>query len=172
MELLGNLSALAGCTIMVCTGLIKQKKHILATQCIQFLFMGLANLALGAHAGVVANVVSIARNLVFCKVEATMVLKLLFTVLQIALTLEAAMQNLYEWLPILGVVIFTFSLNLRSPVRFKLIIIFTMVLWLIYDLHHHNYVSALFDALTILSNFAGIWQIRKSRKFAGENSSI
>ena len=45
--LIGNIIAFAGCGIMVLVGLIKQKKRILAVQCVQFVLQGAANFILG-----------------------------------------------------------------------------------------------------------------------------
>ena len=87
MLLLGNIAAFVGCVIMVCIGLVKKKEHILTYQCIQFAFMGLGNLALGAGAGLISNVVSILRNLVFARVKSTTGLTVGFIVVQAALTL-------------------------------------------------------------------------------------
>ena len=37
----------------------------------------------------------------------------------------------------------------------------TMVLWLTYDLHFHNYVAATFDIMTIASNLIGLHMLKK-----------
>ena len=48
--------------------------------------------------------------------------------------------------------------------KFKSIIIFTLVLWGIYDICHLNFVSAAFDVFTIVSTAYSVLQIRKERK--------
>ncbi len=163
MEIFGNIASLIGCVIMVCIGLIRKKNHILLAQCAQFTFLGLGNLALGAFAGVIANAVSVARNLMFSKVSPTWWLKLGFVLLQIALTLWTGIRSPYEWLPIISVIIFTLSLSLKTDAQFKLVLGLTQLLWLVYDLHYHNYVSATFDVLTVISTLVGIWMIRKAK---------
>ncbi len=164
VRLLGNIAALIGCVIMVCIGLIRKKNHILLAQCAQFTFMGLGNLALGAAAGVIANVVSILRNITFSKFKPTWWLKTGFVVIQIALTLWTGIHNVYEWLPIISVIIFTLSLSLKTDSQFKLVLGLTQLLWLVYDLHYQNYVSAVFDVLTVVSTLVGIWMIQKAKK--------
>lgn len=65
--LLGNGIALFGAVLMAAIGLIKQRKHILAAQCVQFGIMGIANLILGGINGFVSALVSITRNLICLK---------------------------------------------------------------------------------------------------------
>lgn len=100
MFLLDNLAALVGCVIMVAIGFIKKKERIVLAQCLQFGFLGLGNLLLGATAGFISGIVSVTRNLVFYKVKGTTGLKLIFIAAQIVLTLLTWNGSLYECLPI------------------------------------------------------------------------
>ena len=52
-------------------------------------------------------------------------------------------------------------MNVKDIKKFKYLTITTMLLWFIYDLCIMNYVSALFDLLTIGSNIIAIYQIKK-----------
>ena len=164
MLLLGNIAALIGCAMMVAIGLVKKKEQILTAQCIQFAFMGLGNLALGATAGVISNAVSIVRNLVFARVRSTTALKTGFILIQAALTLMTSGTALIEWLPVTAVVVYTWFLDLKNDVAFKLMIIGCQVLWTVYDLHYRNYVAFAFDLLTIVSTVIGIYRIKKEQK--------
>ena len=167
MLLLGNIAAFVGCILMVAIGLIKKKEHILAAQCFQFAFMGLGNLALGATAGVISNLVSILRNLVFAKVQSTTALKLLFIAVQAWLTVMIGGTALIEWLPVIAVVVYTWCLDIKSVVAFKLVILGTQVLWTVYDLHYRNYVAFTFDLLTMVSTVIGIIRIKKAKNAEG-----
>ena len=167
MLLLGNIAAFIGCIIMVAIGLVKKKEHILTAQCVQFAFMGLGNLALGASAGAVSNAVSIVRNLVFARVKNTTALKLIFIALQAVLTLLAGGTALIEWLPVTAVVVYTWCLDIKSDVGFKLVILGTQVLWTVYDLHYRNYVAFTFDILTMISTVIGIFRIKKAKNAEG-----
>lgn len=163
MVIAGNLLSLIGCAAMVLIGFIKKKNQILAAQCVQFTFMGAGHLVLGATAGVVANAVSIVRNLLFYKVEPTWWLKLIFILAQIVFTAVAGFSSAFEILPIVAVVIFTLSLSLKSDVRFKAVIVACQVLWLVYDIHHKNYVTAAADVLTMVTTTIGMVLILKSK---------
>ncbi len=170
MELFGNLAALIGCVIMVWTGLVQKKEHILMAQCAQFAFMGMGNLALGALAGVIANGISITRNLVLAKVKPTWSMKIGFLAAQVVLTLIIGIRSPFELLPIVATMIFTLALD-WSDTRFKLALMASQKLWLVYDLHYHNYVAAAFDVLTVVSTGIGIWMLWRSSRRTAECSA-
>ena len=169
MVLAGNLLSMVGCVVMVLIGFIKKKNQILAAQCFQFTFMGAGHLVLGASAGVVANAVSIVRNLIFYKVEPTWWLKLIFILAQIVFTAVAGFSSSFELLPIVAVIIFTLSLSLKSDVQFKAVIILCQVMWLVYDTYHKNYVTAAADVLTMITTVIGIVLILKNKPTAAPN---
>lgn len=159
LAILGNLFSLAGCLLMVWVGLLQTRRRILTLQCLQFALMGLGNFALGAYSGCICNLVSIARNVAFCKWKVSLSLKLGFIALQVLLSLDLLTKSPLQWLPLLAAGIFTWFLDIQSEARLKAIIIFTMVMWLVYDCAYGNYVAAAFDVLTILSTLAGIFRI-------------
>ena len=164
MLFLGNAAAFLGCMIMVAIGLVKKKEHILTVQCVQFVFMGLGNLLLGATAGFISNVVSVVRNLVFARVKSTTGLKILFISVQALLTLLIGGTALIEWLPVIAVVTYTWCLDVKSDVLFKWIMVGCTALWIVYDLYYLNYVAATFDILTVISTFIGILRIKKEKR--------
>ena len=162
--LIGNLISLVGCLLMVAIGFIRKKEHILAVQCLQFGMMGMGNLVLGAVSGTISNAVGILRNLVFSRWKSSVALKTGFIAVQALLSVKAILSSPLEWLPLLATAILTWFLDTKSEVTLKLVIIVTLVLWLVYDFCHMNYVAMTFDALTILSNFTGILMLRRQSK--------
>ena len=96
--LLGNGIALFGAVLMAAIGLIKQRKHILATQCVQFGIMGIANLILGGINGFVSALVSITRNLICLKWELTTPIKIGIISIQAVLALSIDRSGVY-WHP-------------------------------------------------------------------------
>ena len=164
MLLLGNAIVLAGCVLMVAIGFLKKKKHILGAQCVQFALQGAGNLVLGAMSAVISNGVSIARNLVLMKTENKTWIKVTFILVQTVLTLFCSSRELIEWLPVIAVVVYTWFLDIKNPVAFKLMIIGLQVLWVVYDFYYQNYVAFTFDLFTIASTTIGIFMIRKDVK--------
>ena len=139
--LVGNALSLIGAILMACIGLLKKRKQILTVQCVQFGIMGMANLVLGGITGTISAAVSIARNLVCAKRELTVPLKILFTLILVALSLYANTAGWLGVLPMLSTCIYTWLLE---------------VFWLVFDLSLCNYVSFAFDIVTIITNLIGI----------------
>lgn len=167
MLLLGNLLTLAGCVLMVGIGLIKEKKKILAVQCIQFGFLAAGNLCLGGVTGFIANLVSVLRNLAFSHWKNTKGLKIGFILLQLVLslcTMGESWRIWTAWLPILAAALFTWFLDTKSEIKLKIVIIIMQGLWLIYDISIRNYVAAVFDVFTMVSTLIGIGLIRKKQR--------
>ena len=154
--LMGNALSLIGAILMACIGLLKKRKQILTVQCVQFGIMGLANLVLGGITGTVSAAVSIARNLVCAKRELTVPLKILFTVILVALSLYANTAGWLGVLPMLSTCIYTWLLDIKGERRLKAVLIVAQVFWLVFDLSLSNYVSFAFDIITIITNLIGI----------------
>ena len=159
--LIGNGISMIGCLIMVLIGFLKKKNHILIAQCVQCLFMGIGNLILGGVSGFICNIVTILRNLVFVKFRNTTFLKVLFIVLQFALSIGSLSAGFISWLPLIAAALFTWCMDTKSPARLKVCILCTQVLWLIYDLYYLNYVASAFDVITMASNVIGLFMVRK-----------
>lgn len=159
--LIGNVLAFMGCILMVLTGIIKKKEKVLYVQCVQFALMGGGNFVLGAYSGVVANVLSIVRNLIFAKTGGTKGLKIAFIVVQAAITLLTGDGGFLIWLPVIATVALTWALDTPNVVVFKLAIAFGQVMWMIYDFHYRNYAGFTFDIMAVVSNLWGIYLVKK-----------
>lgn len=161
--LLGNGIALFGAVLMAAIGLIKQRKHILSAQCAQFGIMGIANLVLGGIDGFVSALVSITRNLICLKWELTAPIKIGIISIQAILALSINRSGVIGVLPGLSACIFTWFLDTRDEIKLKVIIIIAQICWLIYDLSILNYISFVFDIITILTNLVGIVMVVRRR---------
>lgn len=161
--LIGNIASFIGCMIMVCIGFLKTKKQILAAQCVQSFLMGLGHLVLGGIGGFVCSMLTILRNLICVKRHFGLGLKLLFIGLQFILTINTLGDGLISWLPIFATILFTMYLDTTSEVTLKSALIGTLAIWVVYDFHYRNYVTFLFDLLTIGSNVIGIYMIKKGK---------
>lgn len=160
---IGNFVVMLGAVLMVCIGLIKQKKRILIVQSLQFALMGTGNLILGGVTGFLSNMLGIVRNLFSLRLPFTMPYKLLFSGIQIVLTICINKAGLIGWLPAIATILLTFSLDTEDEIKLKIAIIGGLICWVVYDLHFSNYVGFLFDVLTIISSAISIISIRKSR---------
>ena len=164
LVVMANMVSMAGCVLMVVIGFMQKRRSILLPQCVQFAILASANLMLGAMTGFISGAIGIVRNLVFLKWENTRLLKIVFVVVQLVLSLSVGIHSFIDCFPIISTVLFTWFLDVKSEVRLKLVIIAAQSLWLVYDLVYLNYVTAAFDALTITSNFIGIVMIMRAAK--------
>ena len=54
-------------------------------------------------------------------------------------------------------------MNIKNVIKFKYLIVFTMILWFFYDLYIKSYASACFDAMCIITNMGSIIQMNKQK---------
>ena len=161
--LIGNAISMIGCLIMVLIGFLKKKNQILIAQCVQCLFMGAGNLALGGVSGFICNIVTILRNIVFLKFRNTTAMKLFFITLQFVLSIGTLSAGWISWLPILSAALFTWYMDTKSEAKLKIVILCTQLMWLTYDLYFRNYVASAFDVMTFISNCIGLYMICKKK---------
>lgn len=159
--LIGNAIALLGSLVMIGIGFLKKKETILLAQCLQCLLMGVGNLVLGGFTGFLSNVVTIIRNLVAFKKDFTTPLKIIFILLQVIPAIKINTLGLIGWLPILAACVFTWYMDTKSDITFKIVIISTMIMWAIYDIVIQNYVAFTFDLFTIASNSYTLIKLKK-----------
>ena len=162
--LLGNIVALIGAAIMVSTGFLKTKKQILTVQCFQFGVLSASNAILGAFTGITANVIGIARNLFCMKKEFTTPWKIAFIAAQLALLFAFNSDGWFGLLPAAATCVYTWFLDLKDAVQLKIVIIFTLLCWAVYDFVFKNYVTFAFDLGAVVSNLIGIVTLRKAAK--------
>ena len=162
--LIANGISLMGALLMVGVGLLKKREQIILVQCVQFTLQGVANLLLGGATGLIANIISIARNLFCLKFEYTAVWKATFLAVQVALSAGSNEMGFIGWLPVIGVAIYTWCLDLKDEVKLKLVMIIGQIMWVVYDFTLMNYVASAFDMLTMGSNVIGIWLILRDRR--------
>lgn len=164
MELIiGNVIALIASLIMVGTGLVKNKKRIIYFQSIQIGLFVLSNFILGGYTGAIINILNFIRNILCYKDKLGTKEKCLIGLISIVLTILFNNLGIIGYLPLLASLIYLFLMNTKGIIRFKILTIIIMIMWLIYDITIKSYTSAIFDALTILTTYISIWQIRKKK---------
>jgi hypothetical protein len=165
MMLVANGFVLVGCLIMVAVGFMKDKKMMLAGQCVQFALQGVGNLLFGSVSGCVACGVSIVRILVFGRYQKVPAwLKIGFIALQAGLTWYFGAVTLVQWLPVLAMVAYTWYLDTENATLFKVVNVIGVAMWLVHDAYYRNYFSVFFDAMTVISTAVGICLLLRERK--------
>lgn len=160
---IGNVIALIASILMVLAGLQKKKKNILAIQIAQIGLSVVSNIILGGYTGAVINALSCVRDIMCYKDKLGKKEKTIIIILAIGLTI--AFNNL-SWigiLPLIATIIYISFMDTKDVVKFKILIIFSMIMWLIYDLYIKSYTSGIFDFLSICANIIAIIQLRWSK---------
>lgn len=158
---IGNIIALIASILMVLAGLQKKKKKILFIQIIQIALSVISNLVLGGYTGAIINALSCVRDILCYKDKMGTKEKIIIIILAVGLSLAFNNLGWIGLLPLIATVVYISFMSTKDVVKFKLLIIFSMVMWLIYDLYIKSYTSGVFDFMSVIANIVAIWQIKR-----------
>ena len=164
--IIGNIIALIASILMVYSGTLKQKKKILHFQTVQIGMSVISNIILGGITGAIINALSLIRNTLCYKDKLGLKEKVVITILATILTLKFNNLGYIGLLPLISTVTYIWLMNIKNVKRFKLLIIFTMLMWFIYDIVIKSYTSAIFDFINIVANIVTLFQIKSVKKIS------
>lgn len=162
--IIGNLIALIASLLMLYSGYIKKREKIIFVQTIQIGLSVVSNIVLGGISGAIINAISLIRNILCYKNKLSKIWKIVLIVLSASLTLIFNNLGLIGVLPLVSTVFYIWFMDIKDVINFKYLIIFTMTMWLIYDIYIMAYTAAIFDMGTIIANIISILQIKKNKK--------
>ena len=145
---------------MVYSGILKEKKKILYIQTVQIGLSVISNIVLGGITGAIINAISMIRNIICYKEKLGFKERILITILSITLSLKFNNLGIIGFLPVVSTITYVWLMNIKDVKKFKLLIAFTILLWLIYDIIIKSYTSAIFDFMTLIANVITIFQIK------------
>ena len=154
--------------IQVATGSIKQKTKILIAQIIQLLMQGVSLLLLGGITGAINNVLSCFRNLLCYKDKLSIFWKSALIAASVGMTILFNEQGLLGIVPAAVCTVFIIFMDVKDPIKFKLLVTLTFVPWMFYHFILKSYVGAIFDVATIIVNTIALASMLKDRN--AENS--
>ena len=157
--IIGNIVALIASLVMVYSGILKSKKKMLYAQTIQIGLFVLSNFLLGGITGAIINIFSCVRNILCYKDKLDLRAKIILIFLSMAISIIFNNLGAIGLLPVISTVIYIILMNTKDIIKFKWLNIFTMLMWLIYDLFIKSYTSAVFDFMGIVANMVSIIQI-------------
>ena len=160
----GNIIALVASLVMVYSGILKQKKKILYAQTIQISLFVLSNFILGGITGAIINIFSFIRNILCYKDKLDLKAKIILIILSATISIMFNNLGFIGLLPVISTVIYIILMNTKDIIKFKWLNVFTMFMWLIYDLFIKSYTSAIFDFMGIVANIISITQISLQHK--------
>lgn len=163
--IIGNIIAFIACSIMVYSGYLKQKNKILYAQTTELILAVISNIFLGGITGAIVNALGCIRNILCYKEKLNNMAK--FIIIAIVAILSLSFNNLgfIGILPVISMIIYIVFMNVKDVVKFKFLIIISMILWLVYDAYIKSYISVSFDFMNIVVNIISIIQIKKNIDF-------
>lgn len=161
--LIANAIALIASLLMVYTGYIKKKEKILFFQTIQIGLSVISNLILGGITGAIINALGLIRNILCYKEKLNKIAQIILIILSILLGVYFNNLALIGLLPIISNVVYIVFMNIKDVIKFKYLIIFTMTMWLVYDIYIMSYTSAVFDLGTMIANVIAVIQIKRNK---------
>lgn len=161
--LIANAIALIASILMVYTGYIKKKEKILFFQTIQIGLSVISNLILGGITGAIINALGLIRNILCYKEKLNKIAQIILIMLSILLGVYFNNLALIGLLPIISNVVYIVFMNIKDVIKFKYLIIFTMTMWLVYDIYIMSYTSAVFDLGTMIANIIAVIQIKRNK---------
>lgn len=156
---IGNIIALVASILMVYSGILKEKKKILYVQTIQIGLFALSNIVLGGITGAIINVLGCVKNILYYKNKLGLREKIIITLLAIILTFIFNKEGFIGLLPLINTIFYMWLMDTKDIIKFKILILFTIILWLIYDFSIKSYTSVVFDFMNVVANVIAIFQI-------------
>ena len=166
--IVGNIIAFVASLLMVYSGILKKAKDVIYVQSIQTTLLTASNIVLGGISGAIVNALSLVRNILFYNDKLNKIAKIILSFLTIVLCIYFNNLGVIGYLPLICAIAYLWLMDIPDPIKFKYLNIFTLLLWVIYDLYIMSFTSAVFDFATIITNIIAVFRLSK-KKVGGLN---
>ena len=164
--IIANIIDFVAAIVQVGSGAIKKKSRILIVQTVQLLMQAVSMLLLGGVTGAVSNVLSCFRNFLCYKDKLNVVWKAILIVASIGFTIALNDQGLLGIIPAAVCTIYIIFMDVKDPVKFKLLVTLSFVPWAVYHFILKSYTGAIFDVATVVTNAVTLFKMVKDNKEA------
>ncbi len=164
--IIANIIDFVAAIVQVGSGAIKKKSRILIVQTVQLLMQAVSMLLLGGVTGAVSNVLSCFRNFLCYKDKLNVVWKAILIVASIGFTIALNDQGLLGIIPAAVCTIYIIFMDIKDPVKFKLLVTLSFVPWAVYHFILKSYTGAIFDVATVVTNAVTLFKMVKDNKEA------
>lgn len=162
--LIANAIDFVAALLQVGSGFVKKKAKILIIQTVQLLMQGVSILLLGGVTGAVSNILSCYRNYLCYKDKLNNLWKFILIAASVVMTLLLNNQGLLGIMPAAICAVYIIFMDVKDPVKFKLLVTLTFIPWVFYHFALKAYVAAIFDVATVLTNGIALWQMKQMGK--------
>lgn len=164
--IIANIIDFVAAIVQVGSGAIKKKSRILIVQTVQLLMQAVSMLLLGGVTGAVSNVLSCFRNFLCYKDKLNVVWKVILIIASIGFTIALNDQGLLGIIPAAVCTIYIIFMDVKDPVKFKLLVTLSFVPWAVYHFILKSYTGAIFDVATVVTNAVTLFKMVKDNKEA------
>lgn len=162
--IIGNTITFIASIFMVCTGIIKEKLKLIYAQTVMIILFIISNIILGGITGAITNFINLIRNILYYKNKFALKEKIIISLILIILSITTNNLGIIGLLPLISGLLYIWFIDIKDMIKFKILIIVTTLLWLIYDLTIKSYTSSIFYVATIIASIVSIIQILIKRK--------
>ena len=166
--IIANIIDFIAALIQVGSGAIKKKTKILVVQIIQLLMQAVSMLLSGGVTGAVSNVLSCYRNYLCYKERLNGLWKAILIAASIVMTIFLNDQGLLGMLPAAVCTVYIIFMDVKDPVKFKILVTLSFIPWIFYHFALKLYVAAIFDVATVLTNVITLCSMLRKKKAAEE----
>ena len=115
---------------------------------------------MGGITGAIVNLVSCVRNILCYKNKLNITAKILITLITTILSIKFNNLGFIGLLPLISTIVYIWTMDTKNVIKLKIVIIFTMITWFIYEMTIKLYISAIFDIANIIANIITIKKIK------------
>ena len=162
--IIANVIDFVAALIQVGSGSIKKKSNRLVVQIIQLLMQGVSMLLLGGITGAISNVLSCYRNYLCYKEKLNRVWKGILIAASVAMTLLFNNQGWLGIIPVAVCTVYILLMDVKDPIKFKLLVTLSFVPWIIYHFALKLYVASIFDAVSVVTSAVTLCLMMRGKK--------
>ena len=160
---IANLIDFAAALIQTGAGALKKKSKILVVQIIQLLLQAVSMALQGGMTGAVSNILSCYRNYLCYKEKLNTFWKAALIAASVVMTILLNDQGILGVIPVAVCTVYIILMDIKDPVKFKLLVTLSFVPWIFYHMALKLYVGAIFDVATVVTNSMTLYSMIRER---------
>lgn len=169
--IVGNGLALVSTLLVVASGAVKSRKTSVLLQFLHEAACSCGDLVLGGYSGAIVDGVDAVRDVLSYRNRLTQRLKYVLIFVASALIFYFNNLGLIGLLPLVATVFYTLNINTQDPVRYKLCLMFTWVLGIIYNLVILSLVGAAVQGAALVSGAVSLVRLKREKN-TSKNQNI
>lgn len=120
----------------------------------------------------ISNILAVPRNILVYKNKCNVVWKVIFVIFNITVTVPFNNAGLLGFLPVASAIPYILFMDKLKSAAFKGLIVYTSIVWCIYDFMMMNYVSSAFDFGCIITSVIAIIRIIKETNVTQQQKNV